>query len=236
MKLVLDTHIHTVSSGHAYSTVMEYVNCAKEKGLSLIAITDHAPSMPGTCHKFHFANLDDIPRMLNGVEVLGGVELNIMDETGRVDLPEGILKKLDVVIASLHIPCFAPKSEEEHTKAVINTMKKPLVKVIGHLGDPRYPINVEKVVKAAKETNTVIELNNNSFADDSPRADEGFVRKIIKCCKQFSVPVVMGSDSHFVTYLGEFSKVERLAIEEGLPEELVLNTSVELFKKTLGIE
>ncbi len=47
MKLLLDTHIHTLASGHAYSTLAEYVEMAREKGLELIAQTDHGPAMPG---------------------------------------------------------------------------------------------------------------------------------------------------------------------------------------------
>lgn len=51
---ILDAHCHTISSGHAYSTVTECAKAASEKGLKLIAITDHAPKMPGSCGFLHF--------------------------------------------------------------------------------------------------------------------------------------------------------------------------------------
>ena len=51
LKYCLDTHTHTVASGHAYSTIHEMVEFAKQKGLSLLAITDHAPTMPGSTHR-----------------------------------------------------------------------------------------------------------------------------------------------------------------------------------------
>ncbi len=47
MKIVIDTHTHTIASGHAYSTVLENALAAKNKGLELLCITDHAPEMPG---------------------------------------------------------------------------------------------------------------------------------------------------------------------------------------------
>ena len=48
MKFVLDAHTHTIASGHAYSTLLENVNYAAEKGLELVGITDHAPAMEGS--------------------------------------------------------------------------------------------------------------------------------------------------------------------------------------------
>lgn len=54
MKIVLDTHAHTIVSGHAYNTIREMAQMAKEKGLEAFALTEHAPQMPGTCHEFYF--------------------------------------------------------------------------------------------------------------------------------------------------------------------------------------
>ena len=53
MKLVADLHLHTIASGHAYSTIEEYVARAKKIGLKAIAITDHGPAMPGGPHQYH---------------------------------------------------------------------------------------------------------------------------------------------------------------------------------------
>ena len=57
MKFLTDLHIHTVASGHAYSTIEEIARAAGEKGLEIIAITDHTAGMPGGAHDFHFQNL-----------------------------------------------------------------------------------------------------------------------------------------------------------------------------------
>ena len=54
MKIEVDTHCHTIASGHAYSTIVENAKAASEKGLKMIAITDHGPAMPGTFHEAYF--------------------------------------------------------------------------------------------------------------------------------------------------------------------------------------
>ena len=54
MKYVLDSHTHTVASGHAYSTLHEMAKEAAEKGLKLLGITEHSMTMPGTCHEYYF--------------------------------------------------------------------------------------------------------------------------------------------------------------------------------------
>lgn len=237
MKYVLDTHCHTISSGHAYSTVTEYAKEASEKGLELIAITDHAPKMPGSCSSLYFLNLHIIPQFLYGVEVLKGAELNILDESGTVDLSPRILDSLDIVTASLHIPCIKPMSVEKNTSCMINTMKNPHINILGHPGDPRYPFDIKSVISAAKDTNTIIEINNTSLSPKNPRYDgPETILKIIKECKAQNVPIILGSDAHFHTNVGNFSSAAKLIEEAQIPEELILNTSVELFKKTIALK
>lgn len=237
MKYELDTHIHTISSGHAYSTVTENAEYAAKAGLKLIATTDHAPQMPGSCGSFHFLNLDIIPRFINGVEILRGVELNIMDKSGAIDLEEYILKKLEVVIASLHIPCIKPSTKEDNTEAIINAMANPYVRIIGHPGDPRYPIDIQKLVSEAKKTSTLLEINNTSLSPNSTRAGgEKIILDIIKECKKQNQPIILGSDSHYHTQIGSFENAEKLLEEVQFPKELIINYSADDFKAYLGIK
>ena len=76
---VLDMHTHTLASGHAYNTVMEMAAAAKDKGLELLGITEHAPMMPGSCHEYYFSNLKAVPRNICGIRLMLGVELNICE-------------------------------------------------------------------------------------------------------------------------------------------------------------
>ena len=236
MNLLLDAHLHTIASGHAFSTVKEYTEQAAKIGLSLIAITDHSPAIPGGANELYFRSIHDIRTVINDVEILTGVELNILNADGKVDLKNSIIKKLDVVIASLHSPCFAPSDDvKENTKAIINTMKNPHIKVIGHLGDHRYPFNIQEVVNAAQNTGTVIELNSGSFPPRNTRGDYAATYELMLTCRSYKVPVLVSSDSHFHTTMGDFETPIKILNDLNMPEELILNTSVELFKKTLAI-
>ena len=58
MNIEIDTHTHTLASGHAYNTLREMAAMAAEKGLKGLAITEHSPKMPGTCHIFTFRTLE----------------------------------------------------------------------------------------------------------------------------------------------------------------------------------
>ena len=82
MKIGIDTHSHTVVSGHAYNTMKEMASMAAEKGLEGLAITEHAPEMPGSCQLYYFQNLRVVPRTMYGIHLLLGTELNIMDKEG----------------------------------------------------------------------------------------------------------------------------------------------------------
>ena len=112
IKDIMDTHTHTLASGHAYSTIRENAEAAARKGLELLAITEHAPRMSGSCQLIYFQNLKVVDRHAYDVELLLGAELNILDERGTVDLPERTLSQLDIAIASLHTPCITPGSRE----------------------------------------------------------------------------------------------------------------------------
>ena len=84
MRVEIDTHTHTLASGHAYNTLNEMAQAAADKGLKGLAITEHAPEMPGTCHLFYFQNLRIVPRKKYGIELLLGTELNIMNARGSI--------------------------------------------------------------------------------------------------------------------------------------------------------
>ena len=99
MKIIADMHTHTISSGHAYSTVNELAAEAARKGLLAMAITDHGPALPGGPHMYHFGAMRFIPETIGGVRILRGIEANIIDARGSLDLPEHYLSKLDFVMA-----------------------------------------------------------------------------------------------------------------------------------------
>ena len=231
---VMDLHTHTVASGHAYCTLREMARAASDKGLELLGITEHAPKMPGTCHKFYFQNIKVVPREMYGIQLLQGTEENILDAAGTVDLEQKTLEKLDVVIASLHVPCIRPGSRQENTEAYLNAMKNPCVNIIGHPDDGRYPVDYEQLAKKAKETGTVLEVNNGSLSPGGFRVDtRKNDLKMLEYCKKYEVPVTMGSDAHMDVDLADYSYALPVIEESHFPEELIVNSSAELLKSCI---
>lgn len=234
MKLLLDVHTHSISSGHAYSTIQENAAVAKAKGLALMAVTEHAPKMPGSVTELYFQNLRVLPKIIHGVEILKGAELNILDKNGSLDLSQDTLAALDVVIASLHPPCLPSNSQTDFTDNVINAIKNPHVNIIGHLGDPRYPLNIKKVVQAAKEFGVMIELNNSSLSPLSFRpGGEHLLEELVITCVSAGVPLVVGSDAHYADNVGEFGFALTMLEKLKVPPHCVLNTDVIGFKELL---
>lgn len=237
MKFVLDAHTHTIASGHAYSTLMENAAYAADIGLELLGVTDHAPAMDGGTKPAYFLNFGTIPREVNGIQLRMGAELNIMDYDGNVDLDKFYLERMDYAIASLHPPCIPFGNQDENTNAILKAMDNPYIKILGHPGDPRYPIDCNAIVNKSEETGTLIEINDASLIPGGFRkGSELYITELLKLCKKKSLPVILASDAHFATHIGNFSNAVKLIEETNFPEELIINTSVELFKKCLKID
>lgn len=239
MKWEVDTHCHTIASGHAYSTIAENAEAASKKGVKMIAITDHGPAMgEGGINKYYFWNMRVIPRTINGVYVLRGVEANILDTRGTLDLPEEFLQRLDIVLAGLHVGCFPQGlSVEENTQAIVEAIKNPYVDIIVHPGNPEFPINIDRFVEAAHACNVSIEINNSSFI--SRQGSEKNCSLIAKKAAELGATVSLGSDAHICFDIANFTKAEKLIEDAKVLQENILNTSAEKvidFLKSKGKE
>lgn len=235
MKDTMDLHTHTLASGHAYSTIHEMAEAAALKGLDMLGITEHAPKMPGSCHAIYFSNLRVIPRKQHGLTVLMGVELNIMDYDGTIDLPEEILQEMDLVIASLHKPCIHFGTREENTRAILNVMRNPYLNIIGHPDDAQYPLDYRAVVESAKEHGILLEVNNSSLAPTSFRANakENYM-ELLELCREYNQPILIDSDAHVNAAVGAHGFAQELLEMIRFPEELIVNTSAEKVKPYLN--
>ena len=230
MKILVDVHTHTVGSGHAYSTITENMKAASEKGLKIMAMTDHAPGIPGAPPRYYFDNLKVIPSEMFGVKLLKGAEANITSYEGDIDLPEDVLEKLDIVLASFHPPCIDFAEQETVTEGLIKVMENPYVNIIGHPGDQRYPLDFEKIVLASKRTGTLLEVNNASLKPGSFRVGvKESLAQMLTYCKEHEVPIVLGTDAHFHTEIGELKESLELLESLDFPEHLVLNTNPKAF-------
>ncbi|GIU36961.1 phosphatase [Shewanella schlegeliana] len=226
MKYLVDTHTHTIASTHAYSTLQEYIAMAKHKGVKLFATTDHGPDMADAPHFWHFVNLRVLPRVVDGVGILRGIEANIKNEVGEIDFFGDYLEELDIVLAGFHEPVFAPSNKEIHTAAMINCINSGHVDIITHPGNPAYPIDIDAVAKAAAENNVALEINNSSFLVSRKGSEHNCIA-IAKAVKEAGGLLVMGSDSHVAYSLGDFTLAEQIVEQAEFPLDRLLNRSPE---------
>ncbi|NLG25956.1 MAG: phosphatase [Clostridiales bacterium] len=235
MRDQIDMHTHTLVSGHAYNTMAEMADAAARKGLRLLGITEHGPAMEGSCTRIYFRNLKAVDRSALAVPLMLGVELNILDFAGTVDLTDADMDCCDYAIASLHSLCIRPGTRAQNTGALIGAMRCPKVKVIGHPDDGCYPIDHAALVKAARERGVLIEINNASLAPGSFRrgARENDIA-LLAACRALGAPVLLSSDAHFVAAVGDHRYAQALLDEADFPQELVINRSAGLFRGLIG--
>ncbi len=230
MNYKIDLHIHTNVNPHAYSTLEENISSAKNKGMTTIAITNHGPALQDSPHWWGLANMDVIPRYVDGVRILKGVETNILDENANIDINQQIFRVMDIIIGGFHdVPQYGETLDEaRNTRAIINLMRSQKIDVVVHLGNPKFPVNYEEVVKVAKECNIAIELNNTSLLSPGPRKGSApNCLKLAELAKKEGCFVSFGSDSHFSLQIGIFDEVEKIIGAVDLPEELIINSSEE---------
>ena len=224
MKYLSDLHTHSIVSGHAYNTLFENIDYCAKNGIKVLGTSEHAPAMPGAPNPWYFGNQKVLPRIINGVILLKGCEANIMDVDGNIDLTDRETKALDYMIASLHEPVFEPKSMEENTQAILNTIdKNPLVSILGHLGNPHYSLDYEAIVKKAKEKDLMIEINNSSIAGSSRVGSKDNCRKIAELCKEYGVKIILSSAAHVCFSICDFKGSLEVVNSVDFPEELIMN-------------
>ena len=233
MKIIADTHCHTIASSHAYSTVLENAKEAKLKGLKYMAITDHIGEIPGAPHSWYFHNLKILPKRIEGVSILRGIESNILGPSGRIEIPEfkpGM--GLDWVVASIHEPSWVGNpSIENCSNAWINVANNPVVNVIGHSGLINFKYDYEEVIPIFKKNNKLIEINSSSFKVRPGCYNN--CKKIAEICKKCDAYIIVNSDAHFAYDVGNFEDSLMLLNEVSFPENLIINADLESFERYL---
>jgi putative hydrolase len=228
MKLLVDLHTHTVSSGHAYSTITENALAASHRGIRLLGSTDHGPSMPGAPHLYHFGNLSIIPEELSGVKILPGVEANIINHEGELDVPLSYLAKLQLTLVGLHVICYPGGTSEQNTTAYIKAMENPYIDIMVHPERPDFQLDLERIAYKSAQLAIPVEINNSSLStiDEKDKARVN-CRYFAGYMAKYKSPVILGSDAHFWDRVGEFSDALDLVQEAEIAEHQILNTSPE---------
>lgn len=236
MKPLLDVHTHTVASGHAYSSLQEMVKAAADMGLQVLGVTEHGPSIPGTCPLIYFRNMHVVPRQMYGIRLLMGCEINILDTQGHLDVAPPVLDMLDIRIAGIHEVCWQGGTVDQNTDGMLNVVRHPKIHIVCHPGDGTAMFHFEPVVLAAKESHTLLEINNHSLSPYRTKtASRQGNLELLRLCKQYDVPVILGSDAHVSFQIADYERIMPLLAETDFPDGLILNYWPERFFQYTGI-
>lgn len=232
----IDLHVHSNTNPHAYSTIKENIDYAKKVGMKVVAITNHGPALDDTPHWWPLLNVRVIPDYIDGVRILKGVEANIVGENGEIDINQSIYKNMDIILAGFHGNHLYPKNKDiiNNTSTVINLMRTQKIDILVHLGNPEFPLDYEKVLQVAKETNVAIEINNNSL-NGARQGSEINCRKIANYAKEFGCFICVNTDSHFYSQIGHTPLASKIINEISFPENLILNSSEKILDEFLEL-
>lgn len=224
-----DLHCHSKWNG-GLNTIEEIVEAAREMGYEYIGISDHTRFLKiehGLDEKKLTQQRKEIDKLNERFQasgfkfqVLQGCEANILND-GSIDIKDEALAKLDYVIAGIHSNFKMPK--EKMTERIIKAMKNPNVDIISHPTGrilkrrDEYQIDFDKILRAAKETGTILEIN--SFPERLDLRDQN-----IRQAKEAGVKMVINTDSHHKDQL-RFIELGIAQARRGLAEkENIINS------------
>ena len=228
-----DLQMHTQWSD-GVNTIEEMVEEARKLGHKFIAITDHAGSLKiagGMDEEEIIEQAKEIEKLrekYDDIYIFHGVEANIMKD-GTVDVGKEVLKKVDVVLASIH-SAFRME-EKEMTARLLKAMENEYVDIIAHptcrVIQKREPIKVdmEKVMEMAKENNIILEIN--AYPE---RLDLNDVN--VKMAVEHGVKLSIGTDAHNKEHLRFYELGTAVARRGWAGKKDIINTyDVEKLKK-----
>jgi DNA polymerase (family 10) len=198
-----DLHAHTKATD-GRNTLEEMAQAARERGYKYLAITNHSKRV-SMAHGHDAQNLakemaeiDRLNAGLKGITLLKAIELDILED-GSLDLPDEILKELDLTVCAVHYHFNLPR--EKQTERIIRAMDNPHFNILAHptgrlifKRDP-YDVDLERLMHAAKERGCYLELD--SQPDRLDLADI-----YCKLAKDLGVKVAISTDAHSTGDLG----------------------------------
>ncbi len=221
-----DFHAHTKHSDGSGS-VEEIVAAAKKLGYEYIAITDHSKS-ERIAHGLseekmleHIKRIREVAKKNKGIRVLAGSEVDIMPD-GSLDYSDALLRKFDIVVASVHSRFTSPN--EEITSRILAALENPCVDILGHPSGRRMgkrePYNADfgKIFEKASEKKVFLEVNAHP-----ERSDLSDVH--VMEAKRLGCKFVIDTDAHSTSGLGYMNLGISTARRAWLSENDVVNTA-----------
>lgn len=236
--LKIDLHLHTVASGHAHNTILEYINRAVELKMKMIGFTEHGPALSGAIlDDLYFQALPRIPKVVKGVRILKGIEANILKE-GSLDVSDAVLGRLDYVVANIHFSStYVDKGIKKNTAVMINAIKSGRINILSHPFVEQVPIKVEKVCEAACRHDVLLEVNLHYISERKLNAKslenlKTMIRVAVKCNKK----LIVNSDSHNIWEMADDTSLKRIQKEIGLKNSMIINNYPKELMQLLKID
>jgi DNA polymerase (family 10) len=219
-----DFHVHTDLSGDGRSSLADMVDAARQRGYSVLALTEHAEGTLSGVGRDALIEQRERIRALqaqlgDSLQLLHGVELNI-GPAGELDYDAEFRRTFDFCVASLHSHFDLDRAAQ--TRRVITAMQDPSVRLIGHLTAriigrrPPVQLDLDAVLDAARDTRTALELNGAL-----PRLDPPI--DVLRSSHARDVTFVLTSDAHHVKELALIDNAATHAHRAHLPPEQVAN-------------
>ncbi|KGP90872.1 hypothetical protein N780_02490 [Pontibacillus chungwhensis BH030062] len=220
-----DLHMHTAWSDGAQS-IREMAERAKEKGYEYIAITDHskylrvANGLDEDRLRKQREEIQKVNEEMKDFHIFAGIEMDILPD-GSLDFSDDFLKEMDFVIASIHSNFNQPK--ETIMKRLQTALECPHVHLIAHptgrlIGRrDGYDVDIEQLIKGAKETNTALELNANPNRLD---LTDSYIRR----AQEEGVRIAINTDAHNYSMLEDMEVGVGIGRKGWLEKNTVLNT------------
>lgn len=195
-----DLHVHTKATD-GRNSLEEMVEAAQKKGYQYIANTEHskhvsiARGLDVEGLSAHIKKIDKINETLGNFTILKGIELDILED-GSLDLPDSILKELDIVVCAIHYKFNL--SRQDQTERILRAMDSSYINILAHPTGrlinerPPYDVDIEKIMNKAKENSIVLELNSHPA-----RLDLNDIH--CKMAKDKGIKLAISTDSHSIS-------------------------------------
>ncbi len=220
-----DLHSHTKATDGKYS-LKEMVKGAQDKGYEYLAISDHSKrvTMANGLDEKRLRNqikkIDEMNDKIKNFKIIKSIEVDILKD-GSLDLPDSVLKELDIVNCSIHYN--RNLSRKKQTQRVLHAMENKYFNIFCHptgrlIGEREgYDIDIEKVMKGAKDRGCFIEINA-----DPERLDLSDIHA--RMAKKMGIKISVSTDSHTVAALDNMRFGVGQARRAWLEPDDILNT------------
>lgn len=245
-KLIYDHHTHTLYT-HGKGSILDNVRVAHEKGIPEIAITEHGPG--NYFCGFKLKDMDNMKRDIEeakreypDVNVLFGIELNLVRNYPYIDINPDFLKQFDIVLCGFHYSCknggtianwlwkVTHKELRYHiiedmyqadmsmllvknTSAMVSAILNNKIDILTHVGD-KGPFDICDVCEACEKAGTLLEINLKH---------KHLNREELLIAKNYNVNFVISSDAHDPKDVGTFEPQLKLALDCGIDINRIVN-------------